>query len=72
MVLGSLQDQINWLEIVVMVGKNRASLVYYNAIEKILLLYIYQLVKAEGVDDTIAKFKNVNKDKQYVHVDNKY
>jgi len=56
------------------VAKNRAPLVYYNVIEKILLVYIYQLIKVEGEGDDTAKFKNGNNDKEliYMHEGDKY
>lgn len=36
-VLGSLLDQVDWLEVAVKVAKHRVASVYCNAIEKILL-----------------------------------
>ena len=71
-VLDSLLDQIDWLEVAVKVGKNRAPLVYCDAIEKILLAHIYQLVKAEGGDDAAAEFENGDEDKEYVHMDDEH
>jgi len=49
------------------VARNRAPLIYYNAIEKILLAYIYQLIKIEGEDDNIARLKNGNEDENYIY-----
>ena len=40
-VLDSLLDQVDWFEVVIKVAKNRAPLVYCNAIEQILLVHIY-------------------------------
>ncbi len=67
-VLDSLLDQTDWLEVTVKVARNRAPSIYYNAIEKILLAHIYQLVKIEGEDDDAAQFENGNDDKNYVPV----
>ena len=52
--LDSLLDQVNWLEVATDVAKNRAPFVYCNAIEKILLAHIYQLVKAENQDGKVS------------------
>lgn len=71
-VLDSLLDQIDWLEVAVKVAKNRAPLVYYDAIEKVLLTHTYQLVKAEGGDDDTAEFENGDEDKEYVHEDDEH
>ena len=65
--LESLLDQVDWLKIAVKVAKHRASSIYCNAIEKILLTQIYQLVKVEDQDDEIySSFKNDNSDKEHV------
>jgi len=50
------------------VAKNRALLVYYNVIKKILLAYIYQLIKVEGEGDDTAEFKNGNNDKELIYM----
>lgn len=65
--LDSLLDQVDWLEVAAKVARNRAPSIYYNAIEKILLAHIYQLVKIEGEDDDAAQFKNGNEDENYVY-----
>lgn len=51
------------------VAKHRASSVYCNAIEKIVLAQIYQLVKTEGEGDDVSKLKNGNDDKEHVCMD---
>ncbi len=66
-VLDSLLDQVDWLEVAAKVARNRAPSIYYNAIEKILLAHIYQLMKIEGEDDDAAQFKNGNEDENYVY-----
>ncbi len=65
-VLDSLLDQVDWLEVAAKVARNRAPSIYYNAIEKILLAHIYQLVKIEGENDDAAQFENGNEDENYV------
>ena len=67
-VLDSLLDQVDWLEVAVKVAKNRAPAVYCNAIEKILLAHIHQLVKAEGEGDEVGKVKNGKDDKEHMCV----
>lgn len=51
------------------VAKHRAPSVYCNAIEKIVLAQIYQLVQTEGEGDDVSKFKNGNDDKEHVCMD---
>ncbi|KAL2040403.1 hypothetical protein N7G274_006846 [Stereocaulon virgatum] len=65
-VLDSLLDQVDWLEVAIKVAKSRAPSIYCQAIEQILLAQIYQLVKAEGGDDSVG-FKNGNDEKDYTH-----
>ena len=48
-------------------ARNRAPSIYYNAIEKILLAHIYQLMKIEGEDDDAAQLENGNEDENYVY-----
>jgi hypothetical protein len=67
-VLDSLLDQVDWLEVAEKVARNRAPSIYFNAIEKILLAHIYQLVKIEGENDDAAQFENGNNDKGNVPV----
>ena len=64
--LDSLLDQVDWLEVAIKVARNRAPSIYCNAIEKILLAHIYQLVKIEGEDDDAAQFENGNNEQKYV------
>ncbi len=66
-VLDSLLDQVDWLEVAGKVARNRAPSIYYNAIEKILLAHIYQLMKIEGEDDDAAQLENGNEDENYVY-----
>ena len=47
-VLDSLMDQVNWLEVAIKVAKDRPPSVYCNAIEKIVLAHLYQLMKVES------------------------
>lgn len=49
-------------------AKNRVPAVYCNAIEKILLTHIHQLVKAEGEGDEVGKFKNGEDNKEHMCV----
>ena len=65
--LDSLLDQVNWLEVATDVAKNRAPFVYCNAIEKILLAHIYQLVKAENQDGKVSQLRSGKKDKVYIY-----
>ena len=67
-VLDSLLDQVDWLEVVMKVAKNRAPSVYCNTIEQILLAHIYQLVKAEGEGNDAGGFESGKDEKDYVHV----
>ena len=52
----------------VRVTEHRASSIYYNVIEKILLTHIHRLVKIENESENAANFENGNDDKQYVYV----
>ena len=52
----------------VKVTEHRASLIYCNVIEKILLTHIHRLVKIEGENENAANFENDNDDKEYVYV----
>ncbi|KAL8823664.1 MAG: hypothetical protein Q9191_005656 [Dirinaria sp. TL-2023a] len=66
-VLESLLDQVDWLKVAVKAAKHRAPSIYCNAIEKIVLAQIYQLIKAEGQDDEVrSSFKNDNSGKEYM------
>ncbi len=67
-VLDSLLDQVDWLEVAVKVAEDRAPSIYCNAIEKILLAHIHQLVKAEDKGDDAVEFENGNDEKEYVYV----
>ena len=67
-VLDSLLDQVAWLEVAVKDAKKRAPSVYCNAIEKILLVHIYQLVKAKGEIEELGKFENGNDGKELMCV----
>jgi len=67
-VLDSLLDQVDWLEVATKVAKNRAPSIYCNAIEKILLAHIFQLVKSEGEDDNAAQLENRNHEKNDVSI----
>ncbi|KAL2047617.1 hypothetical protein N7G274_000659 [Stereocaulon virgatum] len=67
-VLDSFLDQVDWLEVAEKVARNRAPSIYFNAIEKILIVHIYQLVKIEGENDDAAQFGNSNNDKGNVPV----
>lgn len=48
--------------------KNRASSIYCNVIEKILLTHIYRLVRTKREDDETSKFKNDENDQKHVCV----
>ena len=63
--LDSLLDQVDWLEVTSKVAKNRAPFIYCNAVEKILLGHIYQLVKAESQDGKGSKPKSSENENGY-------
>ncbi len=59
----------------VKVTEYRASSIYCNVIEKILLTHIHRLVKIENESENAVNFENNNNDKEYVYVyesDDKY
>ncbi len=62
-VLDFLLNQVNWLKMTVRVTEHRASSIYYNVIEKILLTHIHRLVKIENESENAANFENGNDDK---------
>ena len=49
-------------------AKNQAPTVYCNAIEEILLAYIYQIVLAETESNRVSRFRNGEDDKECICV----
>ncbi len=52
----------------VRVTEHRASSIYCNVIEKILLTHIHRLVKIESESENAANFESDNDDKEYMYV----